>query len=260
MIAAGLLNYETGVMIMEEKSLGVIGGMGPKATSVFFEKVVDQTVAHCDQDHLNMVVLNHATLPDRTHAILTGTGDEFISAVEKDLRLLEAAGVAHIAIPCNTSHYFLPEIQKITTIPIINMIDETMKTIFEKYGKDTKVGIYATTGTIQTGLYKEASLKYGLNLYTPEQSVQEQVMDIIYNDVKGEMNTDPTKLEKLIYQAVNEHDCQCIILACTELSCIQLSRDAAAYCVDALDVLVERSILLSGKELKNHADGYSLNR
>ena len=42
---------------MEQKRLGIIGGMGPKATSVFFEKIIENTVAHRDQDHIDMVIL-----------------------------------------------------------------------------------------------------------------------------------------------------------------------------------------------------------
>src|SRR5690606_31259272 len=136
------VNRKLGVNMGQK--LGVIGGMGPKATSVFFEKIVNRTVAHKDQDHLNMVILNHATLPDRTNAILTNTGETFINAVKSDFKLLEAAGVANIAIPCNTSHYFYEELQKLTTIPIINMVEETIKEIHEKHGEGTKVGILAT--------------------------------------------------------------------------------------------------------------------
>ena len=48
-----------------QKVLGVIGGMGPLATQLFYKMVIEHTDAHCDQEHLNMVILNHATMPDR---------------------------------------------------------------------------------------------------------------------------------------------------------------------------------------------------
>ncbi|MFT4414480.1 aspartate/glutamate racemase family protein [Fredinandcohnia humi] len=235
---------------MEQKSLGVIGGMGPKATSVFFDKVVDRTDAHKDQEHINMIILNHATLPDRTNAILTNTGDNFLQAIKRDFSILESAGVANIAIPCNTSHYFYDELQKMTSIPIINMVEETIKEIYETYGEHTKVGILATNGTIRSGIYAKVSEKYNLNLYTPEAALQEKVMDIIYNGVKSDLDVDPGKLEELIKQLVEKEQCKCVILACTELSCIKLSEEIAGYCIDAMNVLVERSIVRSGKQVK----------
>ena len=52
------------------KAIGVIGGMGPLATQLFYKMVIEKTDAHTDQEHINMVILNHATMPDRTDAIL----------------------------------------------------------------------------------------------------------------------------------------------------------------------------------------------
>ena len=49
---------------MEQKRLGVIGGMGSKATAVFMDMLVEHTAAERDQDHIDMVILNHASLPD----------------------------------------------------------------------------------------------------------------------------------------------------------------------------------------------------
>lgn|SRR5690606_9320935 len=232
------------------QKLGVIGGMGPKATSVFFEKIVNRTVAHKDQDHLNMVILNHATLPDRTNAILTNTGETFINAVKSDFKLLEAAGVANIAIPCNTSHYFYEELQKLTTIPIINMVEETIKEIHEKHGEGTKVGILATSGTIRSGIYANVCKQYNLELLAPSDSLQEKVMDIIYNNVKSDLDVDSSELERLIKHLVEHENCKIVILACTELSCINLSDDIKKYSIDAMNVLVEKSIIRSGKQLK----------
>ncbi|MCC3356383.1 aspartate/glutamate racemase family protein [Bacillus sp. REN16] len=235
---------------MEHKTLGVIGGMGPKATSVFFDKIVNRTEAHKDQDHLNMVILNHATLPDRTHAILTNTGETFIDAVKNDFKLLEAAGVANIAIPCNTSHYFYDELQKLTEIPIINMVEETIKEIHDMYGEGARIGILATNGTIRSGIYADVCKKYQLELLAPNDHLQEKVMDIIYNNVKSDLDVDSSELEQLIKHLVEEENCKMVILACTELSCIKLNDEAMKYSIDAMNVLVEKSILRSGKRLK----------
>ncbi|WP_424769070.1 aspartate/glutamate racemase family protein [Paenibacillus sp. sgz302251] len=233
---------------MEHKSLGVIGGMGPKATSVFFDKVIEQTAAERDQDHINMVILNHATLPDRTGVILSKQGELFLEAVAKDLKLLEAANVAHIAIPCNTSHYFYKEMQRMTSIPIINMVDETLQEIYRSYGEHCKIGILATNGTISSGVYRHGCERFNMQLHEPNEAVQAHVMDIIYNKVKRNLPVEPSEFEGIINDLLVNENCQCVILACTELSCIPIRDEVAKYCVDAMDVLVERSITLSGKQ------------
>ncbi len=235
---------------MESKSLGVIGGMGPKATAVFFDKVVEKTVAGKDQDHIDMVILNHATMPDRTSTIFENKAEEFLIAIERDLRLLEAAGVANIAIPCNTSHYFYKDLVRMTDINIINMIEETAGRIYEAYGEGSKVGIVATQGTLSSGIYEEACRKYKLELFVPEEAIRERTMKIIYDNVKCGLNTDSSEIEEIIKELLTREQCKCIIIACTELSCIKLSQEVAGYCIDAMEVLVERSIELSGKQVK----------
>ena len=235
---------------MKDKSLGIIGGMGPKATAVFFDKIIDRTQADHDQEHIDMIILNHATIPDRTSVIASGTSHSFLNAIAKDFALLEHAGAANIAIPCNTSHYFYNEMQAMTSIPIINMVDETLSTIHTQFGSGCRVGILATNGTINTGVYAKGCENYSMQLVEPNNEMQQQVMDIIYTDVKGNNNCDPDKLEALIDQLIHSYECQCVILACTELSCIALSEQYASYSIDAMEVLVERSVKLSGKQYK----------
>ena len=47
-----------------ENSFGIIGGMGPMATELFYKMLIEKTDAPCDQDHMNTIILGHATMPD----------------------------------------------------------------------------------------------------------------------------------------------------------------------------------------------------
>lgn len=234
---------------MEQKKLGVLGGMGPMATSLFFEKIIENTLAKKDQDHLDMIILNHATAPDRTAAILSGNEQSFLNAVKSDFELFEKTDVANIAIPCNTSHYFYDTMQAMTSINIINMIDETSKYISESYGPNAKVGVLATNGTINTGIYQKGCQKFDMESFIPNQAIQAKVMQIIYQ-FKADEPVDPIELDRIINELVFKEGCTCVILGCTELSCIPVSDEASYYTVDAMQVLVEQSIIQSGKRVK----------
>ncbi|MFC4811811.1 aspartate/glutamate racemase family protein [Paenibacillus sp. GCM10023250] len=230
---------------MERKRLGVLGGMGPKATSVFIDLIIESTAADRDQDHIDMVVLNHASLPDRTHVILENTGELFLREIEKDIRLLEYAEAANIAMPCNTAHYFIQEMQAMTTIPIIDMVEETMREIVDTFGRGGKVGILATNGTLRSGIYSDCARRYGMIPHEPDMDVQQQVMNIIYRDIKRGILSDPAELEGIIRDMIEREGCSCVIIACTELSIVKLSEEARKVSIDAMDVLVRRSIELS---------------
>lgn len=236
--------------MMAKYKLGVIGGMGSKATAVFYDQVIEHTVAGTDQEHIDMVILNHASLPDRTSVILAGEGERFLAQIEQDLRLLEFAGVSTVAIPCNTSHYFYDAIQAMTSMKIINMIEETVKTIYEHYGQHTKIGLLATNGTARTGIYAAACEKYNMELYVPDAVLQEQIMNIIYQNIKGDKPMDASEFEAIITYLLEEQGCSCVIIGCTELSCIPLSEAVAERTFDAMGILVEQAIQSVGKEVK----------
>ena len=197
-----------------------------------------------------MIILNHATLPDRTQVIMEEKEAVFLESIEKDIKLLELAGAMNIAIPCNTSHYFYDQIQAMTSVNIINMVEETIKGIKHTYGDHSKVALLATDGTVNSGIYETGCHNNKMELHLPTKAVQRQVMDIIYN-VKSGLAIDVKGLENIITYLINEVKCSCVILACTELSCLQLSDETLTHCVDAMDVLVKQSIVLSGKEYKD---------
>ncbi|MBS1163825.1 MAG: aspartate/glutamate racemase family protein, partial [Burkholderiaceae bacterium] len=50
--------------------LGVIGGMGPAATADFFAKLVEETPASCDEEHIPTLIVSDPRLPGRPAAIL----------------------------------------------------------------------------------------------------------------------------------------------------------------------------------------------
>ena len=72
--------------------LGVLGGMGAAATALFYQELVAHTDATCDQQHIDTLILSHASLPDRTQAILTGHEAPLEKALVKDALSLEELG------------------------------------------------------------------------------------------------------------------------------------------------------------------------
>ena len=74
-----------------------------------------------------MAILSVASMPDRTRAIATGESAGLLAKMAACTRALEAWGCAHIAIPCNTSHFFFDDIQATTRVPIIHMPREAVR-------------------------------------------------------------------------------------------------------------------------------------
>lgn len=223
--------------------LGVIGGMGPLATVKFYDKVVLNTDAHNDNEHIDLVVLNHSTMPDRTRCIIEKKDLEFLNVIKKDLEILDNIGVDVVAIPCNTSHYFYDEFSKYTNLKIINMIEETILEIKRRGVK--QVAVFGTIGTLNSKVYDKYAQKYGIEVKELSAEDKNSVMDIIYK-IKETNNLE----NKEFIEILNKYcDTDTIgIIACTELSLLDICKSINT--IDALDVLVNKSIELSGAKIK----------
>ena len=233
---------------MNKKVLGVIGGMGTAATIDFYTRIMNHTVAHKDQEHIDMVIINHASIIDRTYAIKNNKLDELLKQMHEKLKILENAKVTRIAIPCNTSHSIIDKIQQLTSIPIINMIEETAKGLKEVVNKGEKVGIMATDGTIMLKIYQQACKKYDIEYFVPEDNIQKQIMDIIYDDVKANGIFDNERFKKVLDYFL-QNGCKYVILGCTELS--GFKKDFDKNTIDPMDYLVKAAILSVDKEYKD---------
>ena len=145
------------------KKLAILGGMGPLATTIFYEKIINNTFANKDQEHINTLISSNTSIVDRTDLILNNKDKNILlNSIKEDLKLFEMANVSRIAIPCNTFHYFYDDVQKLTSIKIINMIEETMKKVSENNGKN--IVVLGTKGTIDGKVYNKYSEKYNLNI------------------------------------------------------------------------------------------------
>ena len=235
---------------MSEKTLGILGGMGPMATAYFMKNIIDMTEASTDQEHIDMLVYNNATIPDRTKYILDRTAENPIPYLQRNAKKLEEAGVDFIAMPCNTAHFFFEEIQKSVSVPVLHIVKETVEFIAKRDNKCKKIGILATKGTLASGVFEDFCKQNGLEAVLPTKAVSNMLMDIIYNKVKVGKKVSVAEFLGVI-EDMKDDGCDAVILGCTELSVIKSDLQLNRYdIVDSLDVLSRRVIELCGKKVK----------
>lgn len=234
---------------MSEKTLGILGGLGPLATVYFMDMIVKMTEAKKDQDHISMIVLNHAAIPDRTDFILDASKPNPLPMMIEDAKKLQSAGADYVVMPCNTAHFFYEQIQNNITVPMLNIIEETVVYAKDRMGVK-KLGILATKGTISAGSYQRMCEKYGIEWAVPSLQDEQSLMNIIYNQVKAGKEINITEFLKITGN-MKADGCDAVALGCTELSVINkdfaLGREDI---VDSLEVLARRSIELCGKTVK----------
>ena len=244
-LASCIHDKEAGKSIPEQNTvLGIFGGMGPEATADLYRQVVELTPAESDQEHIPTLIYSLPQVPDRMASIRNNDGSIIPFLVEGVTRL-EQAGASFIAIPCNTVHYFYDEMDRAVSIPVIHMINETVREVRENYPDIINVGLLATSGTIESGLYEEELVRNGYNVIIPDEIIEsEKVMKAVYGIKAG---TDRQVNEDLLFEAGNhviEKGADLIILGCTEIPLAFNSSRVDVPVVNATEVLATRAIEL----------------
>lgn len=229
------------------KSFGIVGGLGPMATAYLLELIVDMTDAKTDQEHVDAIIFNRPSVPDRTAYILDPTKPSPVPPMADMAQKLEALGVCAIGTPCVTAHSFHEALQSSVHVPFINMVQETAA--YLKNAGCKKAGIMATTGTVRTGLFQTALSDAGVSDALPDSAMQAYVMSLIYDCVKAGLPADMEKF-RAVSDALRGAGCDAIILGCTELSIIKRDNDIGGGYLDALEVLARAAVLTCGKRLK----------
>jgi aspartate racemase len=223
------------------KTVGIIGGLGPETTSEFYLDLVFS----CYKKH-NIsrpgIVISSVPLPYKIEEdlILNNKNIErYIPYLVKEAEKLELSGVDFIVMPCNSLHVFIEKIRKAVKIPVLSIIEETVK--FMKQNKFTKVGIVSTSATIQNKLYEDAFEKNNINYVTPDDFQQAKLGKFILNLVNGKhKNSDREELIKII-DDFNNKNVDCVALACTDLQLL-IPNHSNLKIFDTMKILVDATV------------------
>ena len=232
---------------MKEKIIGILGGMGPAATSDLLSRIIKLTKAKKDQDHIHVIVDNNPKISDRTQAIFE-KGESPVPALIESGKMLEWANADFIIIPCNTAHFFYDELKGHLRIPIVHMIREVAKKIHKEYPDIRKVGLLSTQGTIKAGLYQKELGDFGMDIIKPDEKVQDMVTEAIFGTEGIKCGCLQGKSKKLIYNAIDNlilNGAELIIGGCTEIPLVVDLETVPVPFINSNQVLAESAVRIA---------------
>lgn len=225
---------------MPDKTIGILGGVGPWATVDMFRKFLEVVSADRDQDYPRLLIYCNSKIPDRNKAIMEG-GTDPVTALQETARALERAGADFIVIASNGTHYYYDAIQDAVTIPVLNMVEETANFIRSEHPHVAKIGLVAATCTISTGIYKKYFPSSPQELLVPPDEMQEKVMEAIY-EVKVGQIAQPKETLKAVAEDLVRNGAGVIICGCTEVSVGLEQRDLTVPVIDPIEVIAKVAV------------------
>lgn len=229
---------------MMEHFFTVIGGMGTIATEVYIKMLNRSTLATKDQEYLNYILVNYATVPDRSSYIMDPEHKEnplphLLDTIETQATL----SPEFFVLTCNTAHYFYDQLQEATRIPILHMPKLAVEKVSADYIKGTRVGIIGTEGTIKNKIYDPFIEEAGFKVIHPTANIQKKVSHLIFDKIKNQNVLDHDLYHEILDDMFQEMDCDVILLGCTELSVMEEDENQSNHhVIDPQFVLAQETV------------------
>lgn len=195
--------------------LGVLGGMGPLASAEFMYRLVQQTPAKKDQDHIPTILWSDPRVPDRSTAMRRGT-DEPLAWLQRGVLGLKEAGCTHIVIPCNTAHFWYHELIKLD-VPILHIVDSVAYALKDVNVNNGTIGVMGTQATVELGLYQYRLNKLGWNCITPTKEQMDTIVQPCIDMIKANQFDGVQDKILAVAKTLIDNGTKAIVLGCTEL-------------------------------------------
>ncbi len=235
----------------KKASIGIVGGMGPAAGIDLSAKLVSQTLAANDQEHLPFILYSFpGDIGDRSDFIRGKMKENPGSAIADVLLRMEQAGAVVAGMACNSAH--IPEIfdaamdvlaRNNSRIRVLHMVKEVGVFIRSNYPGVRRAGILSTSGAYVSGLYDILG-NNGLEVINVSESEQELLHSAIYHpeygvkSVPGGFTNDALYMLRQAAISLQEKGAELLVFACTEFSVLY-----GDYLLEGLPVVNSNMVL-----------------
>lgn len=236
------------------RTIGVLGGMGPAAGVHFARLLIDlNSSANHDAGHVPFILSSNPRLPSRVDAYLRG-GANPASSIAASLQALHEQGADVGVVVCNTAHIYFDDIVRRTTLPLINMVENTASHVGKSSDDRGPVGLLATTATVKSRLYATALEARGVRVIVPNEADQEAVSAAIFDSEYGIKATGCSPSERA-YRTITTvakkmkelAGIEQLLLGCTELSlAIRSDTCEGLHVIDPVKILAQTCLRYAG--------------
>ena len=202
------------------KKIGMIGGLGPESTLDDYNQLIRSYREKSGSINAPEIIVYSMDLTSVLNLIDEKKYDVLIEKLVQAINSIYRAGADFAFISANTPHVVFEEVNKLSPIPLISIIEETCKKV--KECKVKKAGLLGTEFTMKSDFYKKAAESYDLEIVIPEKEEQLYIQDKLMSEIELGIFLDETRngLLGIIKRMIDDEKIDGIILGCTELPLI----------------------------------------
>lgn len=190
--------------------------MGPLATARFLARLVENTPAQTDQEHIPVLLYGDCTTPDRTSS-LVGDGLSPLPYLLDGIRHLNEAGARAICVPCNSAHCWFDDMAVASAVPLFNIVQASAKQVRHTNPATKTVGVLSTICTCQLGIYTRTLQDIGFSVISPTEQEFEALITPGIALIKANKIAEAQRIFQTASEHLFERGAEIIILGCTEI-------------------------------------------
>ena len=217
------------------KTIGLIGGITPQATIMYYEVLNRLASEHFGEGHSCKVIINSVNFAEIANLQKEDRWDKLNDIMADAGKSLELAGAKCILICANTMHLTIDAVREAVNIPVIHIAEATAEIIIEK--KLKTVTLLGTKYTMEKDFYIDVLRSFGIKTIVPNLEDRNEVHRIIYDELSKGVFNDASKhvylkiIDKLIKDGVEG-----VILGCTEIPLLIKQTDVSIPVFDTTTI------------------------
>ncbi len=217
------------------KTIGLIGGLSWQSTIDYYRFMNMEVLKRTNGKHEAKIIIDSVDFGE-VEAFMKEKDFEGISTMMvKSAQRLEKAGADLVMIGANTMHFAAEPVQDSISIPLINIVDATIKAIQAK--SLTKIGLLGTKFTMEQDFFKKRLLANDIDVNVPVAADREFIHQTIFKELfNAHINPESKKRFLSIMDRLANDGAQGIILGCTEIPLLIKQEDTALPVFDTTEI------------------------
>lgn len=223
------------------KSVGIIGGVGPETTANFYLEVIFRCQKLNEARRPSIVIGSIPLIFEIERDLIAHNSgiERYIPFLQDEAIRLEKAGVDFLVMPCNSLHVFIDEIRDAVSIPVLSIVEETIRYLQDNNIKS--VGLISTSATIANEVYESKLSEAGIRFLMPEKSVRHKIDRIIQKLVDGQHSEEDRGFLIATAESLSEDGISHVALACTDLQLLNPQSERVTI-FDTMKVLADSTV------------------
>lgn len=221
------------------KKIGLVGGLGPASTVDYYMDLVKLCHENFGENVYPRIVIDSVDLGIHTEYFNKQDYKTIGDFIYESLVVLKNAGAEVAAVTANTEHIAWDYVKDRLPLPTISIVDATIAEIKRKGYK--RVLTFATSWTLQSGLYEKAILEAGITPVVPNKEDQIILGNLIYPNLENGIviPDDKVRMITLAEKYIKENDADALLLGCTEIPLMIKEGDVSVPVIDTTQIHIQ---------------------